>query len=122
MLSVPFYTQDYTLACCYTFHFFSSTIAPQLWHVEVLQAKVTRKMPQIVGTEGFGEDIGSLTICQKISKFHLTKNDSLSEKMVVHLNVLFPGVEDGVLGKLDVAEVVVVNRRRIRHLHLQILE
>ena len=43
------------------------------------------------------------------------------DKMVVHLNVLSPGMEDEVLRKLDAAEVVIVDRRRIRHLHLQIL-
>ena len=46
----------------------------------------------------------------------------LSDKMVVHLNVLSLGVEDGVLHKLDIAEVVTIDRCRIGHLHLQILE
>ena len=44
------------------------------------------------------------------------------DKVVVHLNVLSLGVEDGVLRLLDVAEVVIVDRCRIRHLHLQILK
>ena len=38
--------------------------------------------------------------------------------MVMHLNVLGPGVEDGALPKLDVVQVVVVDRRRIRQLHV----
>ena len=40
------------------------------------------------------------------------------DKITVHLNVLGPGVEDKIL---DVDEVVVVDCRRIRHLHLQTL-
>ena len=40
----------------------------------------------------------------------------------MHLNVLSPGVEYGVLRELDVVEVVVVDRRRIGHLLLQILK
>ena len=42
--------------------------------------------------------------------------------MVVHLNVLGPCMENGVLRKLDVAEVVAVDLRRIGHLLLQILK
>ena len=44
------------------------------------------------------------------------------DKVVVHLNVLGPGVEDGVLRELDAAEVVAVDHRRIEHLLLQILK
>ena len=39
----------------------------------------------------------------------------------MHLNVLGPGVEDGFLRKMDVAEVVIVDGRWIEHLHLQII-
>ena len=42
--------------------------------------------------------------------------------MVVHLNVLSLGVEDGVLRKLDAAKVVAIDRRRIGHVHKQILK
>ena len=42
--------------------------------------------------------------------------------MIVHLSVLSPGVEDRVLRKLDVVEVVTVDRPRIEHHHLQILK
>ena len=55
-------------------------------------------------------------------KFDFTREDTLANKMVVHFNVLSSGVEDGVLRKLDVAEVVVVYRHQIIHLHLQILK
>ena len=41
--------------------------------------------------------------------------------MIVHLNVFGPCVENGVLRKLDAAEVVAVDRRPIGHLLLQIL-
>ena len=46
----------------------------------------------------------------------------LTEKVVVHLNVLGPCVENGVLCELDVPEVVAVDRHRIRHLLMQILK
>ena len=42
--------------------------------------------------------------------------------MVVHLNVLSPGVEDGVLRKLDASKVVIVDQRWIDNFHLQILQ
>ena len=42
--------------------------------------------------------------------------------MIVHLNVLGPSVEDGVLRKLDVVEVVTVDRPPIGHLHVQVLQ
>ena len=42
--------------------------------------------------------------------------------MIVHLNVLSPGVEDGVLRELDATEIVAIDRRRIGHLLLQILK
>ena len=46
----------------------------------------------------------------------------LTEKMVVHLNMLSLGVEDGVLRELDAAEVFAIDHRRIGHLLLQILK
>ena len=46
----------------------------------------------------------------------------LMDKMVVHLNVLSPCVENGVLRELDAAQVVAVDRRRIKNLLLQILK
>ena len=42
------------------------------------------------------------------------------DKVVVHLDVLSSGVEDGIFRKMDAAEVVEVDRCPIRHLHLQI--
>ena len=56
------------------------------------------------------------------SSTSLEREDTLADKMIVHLNVLSPGMEDEVLCKLDVAELVTVDCRRIRHLHLQILK
>ena len=70
-------------------------------------------MSQLVETKGLGEDVGDLLICQNIRKFDFTREDTLADKMVVHLNVLSPGVEAGILRKLDVAEVVAVDCRRI---------
>ena len=86
------------------------------------QPKRTRELPQLVETKGFGEDVDVFPIRRNIRKFDFTREDTLADKMVVHLNVLSPGVEHGVLRKLDVVEVVTVDHRRIRHLHLQILE
>ena len=69
-----------------------------------------------------GEDVGVLPIRRNILKFDFTREDTLADKVVVHLNVLSSGVEDGVLHKLDIAEVVGIDRRRIERIHLQILE
>ena len=41
--------------------------------------------------------------------------------MVVHLNVLCLGMEDGVFRQLDAIEVVVVDHNQIGHLDLQTL-
>ena len=79
-------------------------------------------MPQLVETKGLGEDVGVLPIRRNILEFDFSRKNTLTEKVVVHLNVLSPGVEDGVLRKLDAAEVVTVDRCRIRHLHLEILK
>ena len=51
-------------------------------------------MPQLVQTKRLGEDIDILPIRQNILKFDFTKKDTLTNKMVVHLNVLGPGMED----------------------------
>ena len=72
-------------------------------------------------SKGLGEDVGSLPIRRNILKFDFTRKDTLTDKMVVHLNMLGPCVKNGVFRELDTAEVVVVDRRRIRHLLLQVL-
>ena len=46
--------------------------------------------------QGFGEDIINLSIPQNIDEFHFTGKDALANEVIVHLNVLGPGVEDGV--------------------------
>ena len=55
-------------------------------------------------------------------KFDLTGKDTLVDKVAMHLNVLGPGMEDEVLRKLDTIEVITVDHRRIRHLHMHILD
>ena len=89
---------------------------PQVRHIEVMQPKRTRELPQLVQTKRLGEDIDILPIRQNILKFDFTREDMLKGKMIVHLNVL--SLEYGVLRKLDAIEVVIVYRRRIGHLHL----
>ena len=79
-------------------------------------------MSQLVQTKGLGEDVGSLSIRRNILKFDFTREDTLTDKMVVHLNVLSPCLENGFLREMDAAEVVLVDRRRIGHLLLQILK
>ena len=95
---------------------------PQVWRVEVTQPKRTRELPQLVQTKGLGEDAGSLPIRRNVLKFDFTRKDTFTNKMVVHLNVLSPCVENEVLRELDAAEVVAVDRHWIRHLLLQILK
>ena len=86
------------------------------------QPKRTRELPQLVQTKGLGEDVGSLPIRLNILQFDFTRKDTLLDEMIVHLDVLCSCVENGVLRELDAAEVVAVDRRRIRHLLLQILK
>ena len=57
-----------------------------------------------------------------ILKYDFTRENTLADKMVVHLDVLSPCVEDGVLRELDAVEVVVVDHRRIGHLLLPIFK
>ena len=70
---------------------------PQVRHVEVPQTKHTRELPQLVETKGLGEDVGVLPIRRNIRKFNFTGEDTLVDKVLVHLNVLSLGVEDEVL-------------------------
>ena len=70
-------------------------------------------MPQLVQTKRLGEDVGSLPIRRNVLKFDFTGKDTLTDEMVVHLNVLGPCVENGVFRELDAVEVVAVDRRRI---------
>ena len=79
-------------------------------------------MLQLVETKGLGEDVGVLPIHRNILKFDFTRKDTLTDKVIMHLNVLGPCVENGILRELDAAEVVVLDRRRIRHLLLQVLK
>ena len=104
------------------FYPFPSPPPPQVRHVEMLRPKRIREVPHLVQAKGFGEDIGSLPIRQNIYEFDFTEKDTLADKVVVYLNVLGPGMQDRVPRKLDGTEVVIVDPRRIRHLHLQILE
>ena len=61
---------------------------PQVRHIEVLQ---------LVETKELGENVGVLPICRNIRKFNVTVEDMLSDKVILYLNVLSPGVEDEVL-------------------------
>ena len=70
-------------------------------------------MPQLVQTKGLSEDVGSLPIRRNVLKFDFTLKDTFTDELVVYLNVLVPCVENGVFRKLDAAEVVAVDRRRI---------
>ena len=76
---------------------------PEVRHVEMSQPKRTRELSQLVETKGLGEDVGVLLIRQIILKFDFTKEDTLEDKV-------------------DVGKVVAVDRRWIRHLHMQILK
>ena len=74
-------------------------------------------MMQLVQAKRFGEDIDDMPICWNIHKFDFTRENSLAEKVIMYVNVLHSGVEDGVLGELDVAEVVVIYHGRFGHLY-----
>ena len=86
------------------------------------QPERTRELPQLVQTKGLGEDVGSLSVRRNILKFDFTRNDTLTDKMLLHLNVLGPCVENEVLRELDVVEVVALDCRRIGHLLLHVLK
>ena len=100
--------------------FFLFLPPPQVRCVEVTHPKLTREMSQLIKTKGFGENISNLPISRNMHQFDFTSEDTLTDKMIVHLNVLGPGVEDRVLCKVDTAKVVTKDRRRIRQLYLQI--
>ena len=75
-------------------------------------------MSQLVPAKSLGEDIDNLLICQNIHKFYFTGEDSLVDEMIVYLDVLCQGVEDRVLRKLDIIEVVAIYHCQFKHLHL----
>ena len=95
---------------------------PHVRHVEVMKPERTRELPQLVQTKGLGEDVNSLPIRRNVLRFNFTKKDTLTDEMIVHLNVLGPCVENGVFRELDAAEIVLVDRRRIGHLLLHIFK
>ena len=47
-------------------------------------------MPQLVQTKGLSEDVGSLPIRRNVLKFDFNGKDTLTNEMIVHLNVLGP--------------------------------
>ena len=57
-----------------------------------------------------------------IAKFNLTTKDLLTEKMIVHLNVLCLGMKDGVSSELYVAYVFAIDQNQGRYLDLAILQ
>ena len=69
-------------------------------------------MLQLVGSEGLGEDVGNLLINLNIPEFDFTPQDPLMHKVIMHLDVLCASMENGVLGQLQVANIVVVDRNR----------
>ena len=81
--------------------------------MKVSQPKHTRELPQLVKTKGLGEDVDVLPIHRNILKLDFTREDTLMDKVIVHLNVLSSGVNKGVLCELDAAHVFAVYRRRI---------
>ena len=70
---------------------------PQVRPVEVSQAKRTRELPQLGEPQRLDEDVGVFPIHWNVLKLDFTEEDTLAEKLVVHLNVLSLGVEDEVL-------------------------
>ena len=50
----------------------------------------TPPQAQLVQTKGLGEDVGSLPIRWNVLQIDFTRKDTLSDKMIVHLNVLGP--------------------------------
>ena len=69
----------------------------QVRRVEVPQPKRTRELPQLFESKGLGEDVGVLQICWNILKFDFMEEDTLADKVVMHLNVLSPGVQNRIL-------------------------
>ena len=58
--------------------FFPHQLAPQVRHVEMLQAQHVREVSQLVETKGIGEDVNHLPISQNILQFHFTTENSAS--------------------------------------------
>ena len=79
----------------------------------MLQPKRSRELQQLVQANKFGEDIGNLPFRWNINQFDFIRENKLADEVVMHLNVLGPGVENGILRELDAAEAVAVDRRRI---------
>ena len=54
------------------------------------------------------------TVFQSVGTY---EKNALTDKVIMHLNVLGSGVEDGVLRELDPVDVITVDGHQIRHLH-----
>jgi hypothetical protein len=44
-------------------------------------------LPQLVETKGLGDDVGSLPIRWNMLQFDFTRKDTLSDEMIMHLDV-----------------------------------
>mgnify|MGYP000712859241 CR=1 FL=1 len=67
---------------------------PQARQVVGRETKLSRKLPKLVCTQGFREDVGCLKIGANVLKVNIPYKDMFSDEVVMHLNVLCLSVED----------------------------
>ena len=84
-------------------------------------AQAFTKVSQLVQSEYLGENVSHLLISLNIPEFDFTAHNPLANEMVVHFDMLGTSVEDRVLCKLDVVEVVAIDHRPIDNLYLQFI-
>ena len=60
----------------------------------------------IVGPQGFREDVSCLKMGADVLKVDIPCKDTFSDEVVVHLDVLSPSMEEGVSNEMNVVKVV----------------
>ena len=88
----------------------SAITSPQARQVVGWKTKLGRKLPKLVGPQSFGEDVSCLKIGIDVLKVDIPCKDTFSIEVVVHLNVLYPSMEDGVSNKMNTFEIVTVEQ------------
>ena len=95
---------------------------PQARQVVGRKTKLSKKLTKLVDPQGFCEYFGCPKIGVDVLKVDIPSKNTFSDELVVHLNVLCLSMEDGVLSKMDIVEVVIVEQDWIVDGDIQILK
>ena len=68
-----------------------------------------------MNSQGLREDVSRLQVCIDVLQVDISSEDSLSNEMLVHLDVLGPSMEDWISSEVNTAHVVAVEGIWVRY-------